>query len=397
VSQYLKKSLWVLLFLIAVVGLRFVFSSRALFETSAEKEWRLSPYPNGYNFAFTIIHDADSAYSRRLAPLFEVFDELGLKITVTVFTFWADWANNGDIWREWNKPEGVDHEFFAPKAVPLVDEQEREFYKQLAASGHEIGMHTPSDTPDTRQDLIRAFAYFKQVFGYYPTVYVEHAAGTNKEAQANEGSNPQSVYYNTDLLNQYGSWVWVDGPGALPDKTYRQFYDILAVNGSPFSKFAADHYGIAKGFVRTGGWKEADGEGFLQWYSEENIDSLERNRGLALVYTHLDSQWLDSGTKKMRESIKNRLQYLASKDGWFVPAGKILDRMQAVNGLELSTDDALIKIINTGHQRLDGLTIIARNPRSLCTINEVLKPNQQGEVVVGTIEPGEMLTFKICP
>lgn len=392
-SRYLKKSLWVLLFLIAVVGLRLVFSFGTLFETSAEKEWRISPYPNGYNFAFTLIHDADSAYSRRLAPLFEVFDELDLKITVTIFTFWADWANNGDIWREWNEPGGVDHEFFAPKAVPLVDEQEREFYKQLAASGHEIGMHTPSDTSDTRQDLIRAFAYFKQVFGSYPTVYVEHSARSNKEDQTNEGSNPKSVYYNTDLLNQYGSWVWVDGPGAL---THGQFYDILAINGSPFSRFAADHYGIAKGFVRTGRWKEADGEGFLQWYSEENIDSLERNRGLALVYTHLDSQWLDPGTKQMRESIKNRLQYLAAKDGWFVPAGRILDRIQAVNNMKLFADDEFIKIINTGDQGLEGLTLIAKNQRSLCTSNEVLRPNQQGEIVVGTIEPGETLTFKIC-
>jgi len=396
VSLRSKKSVWVLLFLVTTAGIWFLFSSRALSETSAEKEWSISPYPNGYNFAFTIIHDADSAYSRRLAPLLEAFDELDFKITVTIFTFWADWAKNGDIWCEWNKPGVVDREFFAPKAVPLVDEKERKFYKQLTARGHEIGMHTPSDTSDTRQDLIRAFVYFKQVFGYYPTVYVEHAEKTNKEAQANEGSNPKSVYYNTDLLNQYGSWVWVDGPGALPDGTHGQFYDILAVNGSPFSRFAADRYGIAKEFVRTGRWKEANGEGFLQWYSEKNIDSLEKNRGLALVYTHLDSQWLDPETKKMRESIRSRFRYLASKDGWFVPAGRILDRIQAINTIELSSDDELMKIINTGRQGLDGLTIISKNDKSLCKMNEVLRPNQQGEIVVGTIEPGETLLFKIC-
>ena len=34
-------------------------------------------------------------------PLFfEVFDEFGFKITVTAFIFWADWAENGNVWRE---------------------------------------------------------------------------------------------------------------------------------------------------------------------------------------------------------------------------------------------------------------------------------------------------------
>lgn len=391
-----QKPIWVFLLLVMTAGISSLFYFWVLSETSAEKEWSISLYPNGYNFAFTIIHDADSAYSRRLAPLFEAFDELGFKITVTVFTFWADWAENGNIWLRWNKSGVVDREFFAPKAVPLVDEKEREFYKQLAARSHEIGIHSPSGTSDTRQDLVRAFEYFKQVFGYYPTIYVEHSRRTNKEAQASEGSNPKSIYYNTDLLNHYGPWVWVDGPGGLPNKTNEHFYDILAVNGSPFSRFALNQYGIAKGFIRTGKWKEATGEGFLEWYSEENIDSLEKNRGLALVYMHLDSNWLDSGTKKIRESIKSRLRYLASKDGWFVPAGRILDRVQAVNRIELSYDDQFMVIVNTGRQRLDGLTIISQNGRNLCKTNEMLRPNWQREIVVGTIRPGETLLFKIC-
>ena len=100
-------------------------------------------------------------------------------------------------------------EFFAPKCVPLVDDKEREFYKQLAARGHEIGMHTPSDTCNVRQDVIRAFEFFKTTFGQYPTVYAEHKVSTKKDAQAREGSKVESLYYNTDLLNSYGPWVWI--------------------------------------------------------------------------------------------------------------------------------------------------------------------------------------------
>lgn len=361
----------------------------------AQRDWSISLFPDGHTFAFTIIHDADSAYSRRLSPLFDVFDEFGLKITVTAFVFWADWAKNGDIWLEWNKTACDDDTFFAPIAVPLVDEEECKFYKHLAARGHEIGMHTPSDTSDTRQDIIRAFEYFAEIFGHYPKVYVEHSGSNNKEAQANEGSDRGSIYYNTDLLNDYGSWVWIDDQCGVADTRYKPFYDILAFNGSPFYTFAAEKYGIAKAFLRTGRWKEGNGDGFLAWYSEANIDALEKNRGLALVYTHLDSKWLDTETRKMRDAIKNRLRYLASKNGWFVSAGKILDRVHAAYKIKLDCNHECLKIVNTGSERFEGLTVISHMGRSLARIGETLKPGRHGEIVLGTIHPGESLWFKI--
>ena len=378
---------------VAVLCIALLFSFPILAEAYAREEWDISLYPNGHAFAFTIVHDADSAYSRRLAPLFEVFDRLGFRISVTAFPFWAEWAKNGKIWSQWHR---TDREFFAPKAVPLTDKNERDFYEQLATRGHEVGMHSPSDTSDTRKDLTRAFEYFKQVFGSYPKVYVEHSSTSNKEAQSNEGANPASIYYNTDLLNHYGPWIWVDGPGALPDQKQEQFYDIIAANGSPFSRFALEQYGIKKGFMRTGKWNEATGDGFLQWYSEKNIDSLEKNRGMALVYTHLDSKWLDPETRRIRSSIENRLRYLASKHGWFAPAGTILDRAQAIHRLKLHHNDTLLKVVNTSGERIDGLTVISNSGRSLRNGKKTWSPQRRGEIVLGTIFPGQTLSFTIA-
>jgi hypothetical protein len=120
-------------------------------------EFSIGLFPDGHAFGFTIVQDADGAYSRRLRPLFEVFDELGFKITATAFVLWADWAGDGAVWRAWREAEPEGREFFAPQCVPLADDQEREFYRDLARRGHEIGMHTPSDTSSTRHDVIRAF------------------------------------------------------------------------------------------------------------------------------------------------------------------------------------------------------------------------------------------------
>ncbi len=357
-------------------------------------DWSISLFPDGYSFAFTIVSDADAAYSRRLEPLFEVFDEFGFKITVTVFTFWADWTSNGKIWLDWIKNRDSDG-FFAPNSVPLMDEKEREFYIQLSARGHEIGMHTPSETSNTRADVIRAFEYFKEVFGCYPGVYVEHAVTRNKDAQASEGSKPGSTHFTTDLLNSYEPWVWVDDDCGVPDKHHSRFYDILAVNGSPFNTVAAERYGIAKAFLRTGKWREADGDGFLSWYSEGNIDALEKDRGLALVYMHLDSKWLDVETRKMRTPIKERLRYLASKNGWFAPAGVILDRARAVHKLKLYHTKNSLKLVNTGSDIIDGLTLTSNRNKSLLDREKEWKPGRRGDIVLGTIHPGETLRFKI--
>ena len=98
--------------------------------------WSLSPYPDGRNFAFTIIHDADDSYSKRLAALFDTFDELGLKITVTAF---------------------VQHGNFEFETANQKYSECR-FYKRLAASGHEIRMHTPQ-----AQHLIRDHSLFKDL------------------------------------------------------------------------------------------------------------------------------------------------------------------------------------------------------------------------------------------
>jgi hypothetical protein len=284
-----------------------------------------SRYPDGRRFAFTVVHDADSAFSERLAPLFDVFDELGFRITASVFAFWADWARRGSIWSEWRQSSA----FTAPIAVPLCDPVERRFYQDLAARGHEVALHSPSDTSSTPADIVDAFELFKATFDHFPTVYTEHSSLSNKDAQSNEGSDPRSPYYCRDLLLAYDPWIWVDGEGALRDDEDGKYFEIPPT-ASPLNLHANAQYGLMKAFVRTGRWSRGDADGFLETYSEENIDTIERDGGMALVYTHLDYGWLDPRTRRMRTDVEARLRYLAAKPGWFAPAGEILERWQRV-------------------------------------------------------------------
>jgi hypothetical protein len=359
-------------------------------------QWRLSLYPSGHTFAFTIVHDADSAYSQRLAPLFEQFDALNIKITATLFVFWADWAHQGGIWSTWDRIQDPAKKLLAPKSVPLVDGGERAFYLNLAARGHEIGMHTPSDTSDTTEQLERAFKYFTQVFGHPPTVYVEHSQASNRETFENEGENSQSSYYSLATLKLYHPWVWVDGPLGLPPSDASRYYDLIASNGAPFSDEGARRYHYEKVFSRTGKWRLSDGDGFLREYSESNIDDLERNRGIALVYTHLDSKWLDSDTRKMRAPLAERLRYITSKNGWFVPAGAILDRVKAMRNLSLDSGRGYVRIRNRGPETITAVTVISPAGASLCQTRRALHPGPSGDIVVGDIRANESLSFRVC-
>jgi hypothetical protein len=356
--------------------------------------WRVSRCPAGRRFAFTIVHDADSSYSERLRPLFDVFDELKLALTVSVFAYWAEWAHDGRIWARWRAAPDAARAFLAPCAVPLADPSERDFYRELAARGHEIALHSPSDTSDRRARVESAFADFDAVFGHTPMVYVEHAARRKLDALGNQGADPTSPYYCLDLLRRHAPWVWVDHAGGLTAANDDDYYRIRP-NGSPFDTAALQRYGLDKAFVRTGHWRQANGEGFLTGYSPAHIDRLATDGGIALVYTHLDAQWLDPATRRMRQPIVERLRYLTSKAGWFAPASQILDRARAVAGIELGISGQTLQVRNAGPTRLDEVAIASPARTHLARDGHRLERDELGQGIIGTLAPRSTLALEI--
>lgn len=389
--------------------------------------WSVSPYPDTHDFALTIVHDADNAYSRRLAPLFDVFDELRFKLTVTAFAFWADWADRGAIWKKWRAEDPLR----APCCVPLEDRDEIQFYKDLVRRGHEIGLHTASDGHATRAESIRAFEFFKAEFGNYPTTYVEHRESI--ENHQNEGSYPDSPHFITDLLNYYRPWVWLVAPSAVPYNGRGRYYDLLSSqmpwcgdfsvrawgtikaflkgdgwsrhNGqlfaymlqgsSPFDEYGRNKFGLAKVFRRSGKRHAAGGEKFLDWYSEKNIRDLDANGGLAIVYNHLDRLWWDPETEAMRAGLRMRLEYIASFNVWKAHASQILDRFQQMSQILFSQDNEWVKITNVSDRHLVGLTLQAEDSRPLFLGTERLIPNGRNKILVGDLPPREMVVLRI--
>jgi hypothetical protein len=373
---------------------RWRASLRGFRHRKTASAWALSPYPDGKAFGFTIVHDADSAYSRRLAPIMDAFDAIGLKITVTVFPFWAAWAPDPvRLWSEWREHDA----FFAPVAVPLEDAEEQSFYIDLQRRGHEIALHTPSETSSSRADVIRAFAFFETVFGAPPRTYVEHSPDNNLDAQNRCGSNRASPYYNTDLLNQSGCWVWVcDDETAFSRNLDRQF-NVLSDEAGPFCPRARRKFGIERAFLRSP-TKPSDGDGFLAAFNDETFDALEQQRGLALVYTHLAVGWLDPQTRRLRHDLADRLAALARRNVWFAPAAAILDRFAALEQVQLRSSPTVLELANRSDVNLPGLTVVAPQGCSLQDPDgNVLARLPGGLVILGELPAGATRRFTIVP
>ena len=63
---------------------------------------------------------------------------------------------------------------------------------------------------------------------------------------------------------------------------------------------------------------------FLKLLSRENVDRLVSERGCAIVYTHFAYDFVDENGV-LNEKFKQAIDYLAIQNGWFVPAGQLLD------------------------------------------------------------------------
>jgi hypothetical protein len=60
---------------------------------------------------------------------------------------------------------------------------------------------------------------------------------------------------------------------------------------------------------------------------KDNVDRLAREGGICIVYTHFGNGFVSSDGTVNGDTME-RLQYLASKNGYFVPVRKLLDYMR---------------------------------------------------------------------
>jgi len=278
-------------------------------------------FPDGKRFAFTIVDDTDMATLERNRPVYELLHRYGLRTTKTVWVLPAT---------------EVDHASNAGDS--LADPDYRAFIADLQGSGFEIGLHGVRGGSSERADIIAGLEEFRKVLGSYPRLHVNHSRNRDNLYWGSErwsfplfrwlysltkqedfsGQEPDSPRFWGDLAQQRISYV-----------NQFTFRDINLLNVTTAFPYHLPDKPLVNFWFPTANGNNLDQFEYL--LSRENLDRLEREGGVCLVYAHLGAGSFNKGDG-VDPRFEDRIRDLASRDGWFVPASELLDYLAAQPG-----------------------------------------------------------------
>jgi len=289
--------------------------------------WSPAPFPGGKRFAFTIMDDTDVATVSNVAPIYGLLRGLGFRTTKTVWPVGC--------------PEGSRN---FGSSETLEDPEYREFIRQLSREGFEIAFHGATMESSVRERTARALEVFTAVVGSPPRVHANHSF------------NRENLYW---------------GASRVDDPTLKLLY--RALNGRPAGHYqghvigsaywwgdlASKHLVYARNLSFNGinllrinpslPYRDAARPLVSYWFSAsdaedcaafnrlldpKNQETLEREGGVSIVATHLGKRFVEAG--RVNVETERLLRELATRPGWFVPVGELLDwllRRRAGDGL----------------------------------------------------------------
>jgi hypothetical protein len=279
-------------------------------------------WPSGKRFAFTIVDDTDGATVDNVRPIYELFEDLGLRTTKTVWPL---------------RP--IQH---APLGgQTLEDDDYRRWILDLHGRGFEIGFHGVTDHPSTRQRTEEALNLWHRTLGNEPRLYASHSgqreamywgperlSGIPRQLfrRANElldrdvqffGEIERSPYFWGDLCQQHIEYT--------RNFTFKDINTLARDRAMPW-------HDPRKPFVRY--WfSSSDGataKTFCELIRDENQDRLADEGGACIVYTHLAYGFTERG--RVDATVARLLTRLAERDGWFVPCSVLLDHLRSQPG-----------------------------------------------------------------
>ena len=276
-------------------------------------------FPDGRHFAFTIIDDTDNGTVENLAPVYDLLRQLGFRTTKTV------WPLRG-------MQEGGDS---------MEDAPYRDFVVELNKSGFEIALHGVQDGDARRERIKLGLDRFVEIIGHDPRIHCNH------------NHNRDNLYWGTRRLRspllrlivnvatkgRYRDWFQGDREGS--DYFWGDLCSqrIDYVRNLVFTEVNLDRINPslpyrdpAKPWVKR--WfsscNGASAESFCRLLSSDNQRQLEAERGVCIVYTHFASGFVRDGS--VITQFRDTMSQLASRNGWFVPAARLLDHLTSIRG-----------------------------------------------------------------
>jgi hypothetical protein len=277
-------------------------------------------FPNGKQFAFTVVDDTDVATVANVKPVYDLLHELGFRTTKTVWPLPC--------------PEGS-RDFSSSQT--LADPDYRAFTVDLQRRGFELTWHGATMETSERARTLAALRRFSEVFGEYPRIHLNHAL------------NRENIYWGMRRLDSPMLRTLVGRVAGWPAE-----YFAGDVEGSPFwwGDLCQKHviYGrnLTTNDINTTQfnpsmpyrdparalvpwWFSAsDAEGvkeFNELIHPRRQERLAREGGICIVATHFGKDFVRDGV--VDPETRARLQELSQRPGWFPTTGELLDWLRA--------------------------------------------------------------------
>jgi hypothetical protein len=219
-------------------------------------------WPDGRRSALVFTDHADQTTLRTLTVLAHAFIQHHLVLTKALF------------WKGTDRRQLDD-----PRMVELADE--------MSQKGNEIVPHSATPRPDDRHVTEEALEQFTR---WTAKTWIDHQPETNCEAFGDLGYQAGGKFGIADLLaaHQY-QYVWAEGDAAPGDLNLLMpaHLEQRAPTVWPLGRVTSD--GPSTLWMFRTMWAFLTAESFYAMYSPAALDKLERERGLHLAHTYLDT------------------------------------------------------------------------------------------------------------
>ena len=277
-------------------------------------------WPQGKAFAFTVFDDTDNATVGNTKPIYDLLERLGLRTTKAVWVY----PSRGGF-----------------KGQTLADPDYLGWVQGLQAKGFEIGLHNVGDGAFTREEILAGLERFRELFGAYPRIHANHAG------------NPDNIYWLKDRFEWPYSLAY-----ALYSRLKRKRRPISMGSLPGSEHFWGDACKAHIDYIRNFTCHSLDTLGFNpsmpyieprklkysnRWFSSsdghtveefcdllrpEAVARLRASGSACIVYTHFASGFVDAQGEVL-PLVRERLEHVASLDGFFAPTSAVLDHLKS--------------------------------------------------------------------
>ena len=247
--------------------------------------------------------------------MYDFLYQHGIKTTKTVWVLNSNSSNNS-----------------ADLGDSLQNKAYKDYVVSLKSQGVEIGSHGARGGSSERAEILLAMDEYTNVFVETPNIFINHS------------QNKDNLYWGQDrftfpiirfvykffVKNQFTGHEEGDvsfwGDYAKENIKYVRHFNynninILNINSK--IPYKIDD----KPFVNY--WFDGnDGNNvdtFNKLMTKENIDRLEEEGGVCIIYTHFGKGFYKND--ELNKGFIDAIEYISSKDGWFVSASELLDHL----------------------------------------------------------------------